>query len=77
MEQLGQVALSANSLGKPNAEFLVFFHEWRKTTWSNPTILTYWPTHHTLVLAEATGKLPKWEKIVKSHKFLIARFSHI
>jgi hypothetical protein len=30
-------------------------------------------THHTLVLAEATGKLPKWEKIVKSHKFLIAR----
>jgi len=27
MEQLGQVALSANSLGKPNAEFIVFFHE--------------------------------------------------
>jgi hypothetical protein len=27
MEQLGQVALSANSPGKPNAEFIVFFHE--------------------------------------------------
>ena len=28
---------------------------------------------NTLVLAEAAGKLPKGEKIVKSHKFLIAR----